>query len=154
MILTEEGEAAVVASYNAYRDWAGTVKNDKGGYAGLVVVRNSPTAWTSFALDSARLLERNPTDDDLRIEEFKPSTEGGAFDFTVSIRDVEVGPLARAENLKKTFGLKGATELVPSAFDEANVDIEFGMPMDGKLKFTAEPLDKDAKSFFMKMKVR
>ena len=118
------------------------------------VVRNSPTAWTSFALDQTTLLERNLTDEDLMIEEFKPSMEAGTFDFTVSIRDVEVGPLAMAENLKKTFGLKGATELVPSAFDEANVDIEFGLPMDGKLKFTAEPLDKDAKSFFMKMSVK
>ena len=118
------------------------------------VVRNSPTAWTSFALDQTTLLERNLTDGDLKIEEFKPSTEAGTFDFTVSIKDVAVGPLAMAENLKKTFGLEGAAELVPSAFDEANVGIEFGMPEDGKLKFTAEPLDMDAKSFFMKMSVK
>ena len=149
-----EGDEAGVALYNAYRDWAGTVKGADGKPAGLRAVHDSPTAWTSFALDQTTLLERNLTDEDLKIEEFKPSMDAGTFDFTVSIKDVEVGPLAMAENLKKTFGLEGATELVPSAFGEANVDIEFGMPEDGKLKFTAEPLDKDAKSFFMKMKVR
>ena len=59
-----------------------------------------------------------------------------------------------AENLKKTFALEGATELVPSAFDEANDGIEFGLPEKGKLKFNAEPLDNDSRSFYMKMSVK
>ncbi len=154
MTCLTEGDVAGADLYNNYRLWAGRARDEKGDPLGLQAVRNSPTAWTSFALDQTTLLERNLTDEDLKIEEFKPSMDAGTFDFTVSIKDVKVGPLAMAENLKKTFGLEGATELVPSAFDEANVDIEFGMPEDGRLKFTAEPLDKDAKSFFMKMSVK
>lgn len=154
MTCLTEGDVAGADLYNNYRLWAWRARDGKGDPLGLQAVRNSPTAWTSFALDQTTLLERNLTDEDLKIEEFKPSMDAGTFDFTVSIKDVKVGPLAMAENLKKTFGLEGATELVSSAFNEANVDIEFGMPMDGKLKFTAEPLDKDAKSFFMKMSVK
>ena len=149
-----EGDSAGADLYNSYRLWAGRVKDGNGDPVGLQAVRNSSTAWTSFALDQTTLLERNLMDEDLKIEEFKPSTDVGMFDFTVSIKDVEVGPFALAENLKKTFGLEGATELVPSAFDAANVGIEFGLPEDGKLKFIAEPLQKDAKSFFMKMSVK
>lgn len=154
MTCLTEGDVAGADLYNNYRLWAGRARDENGDPLGLQAVRNSSTAWTSFALDQTTLLERNLTDEDLKIEEFKPSMDEGTFDFTVSIKDVAVGPLAMAENLKKTFGLKGATELVPSEFEEANVDIEFGMPEDGKLKFTAEPLDKDAKSFFMKMSVK
>ena len=154
MTCLTEGDSAGADLYNNYRLWAGRVQDENGDPVGLQVVRNSPTAWTSFALDQTTLLERDLTDGDLKIEEFKPSSEAGTFDFTVSIKDVAVGPLAMAENLKKTFGLEGATELVPLAFDEANVGIEFGLPEKGKLKFTAEPLERDAKSFFMKMSVK
>ncbi len=151
-----EGEAAGIELYSAYREWAGTVKKSAGDseLAGVQAVADSPTAWTSFALDSATLLERDPTDADLKVEEFAPAEESGKFDFTVSVENVKVGPKAMKATLKKTFGLEGATELVPSAFSESNVDIEFGQPEGGNLKFTAEPIDKSAKAFFMKMKVR
>ena len=130
------------------------MKGSDGESTGLRAVRDSATAWTSSALESSTLLERNPTDEDLKVEEFKPSGEDGKFDFTVRVEGAHVGSKALAANLKRTFGLEGAAELVPSSFDEANVDIEFGQPVDGNLKFTATPADKAAKSFFMKMKVR
>ena len=98
-------------------------------------------------------MQREIVDEDLRVEEFKPSVESGKFDLTVSVKDVTVGSDAVEENLKQVFGLQGA-ESLGEVFRSENVGIKFGLPEDGKLKFTAEPKNKDAKSFFMKMKVK
>jgi len=75
----------------------------------------------------------------------------GKFDFTVSVKDVEVGSEATAENLKKVFGLEGGSSLEGMSSD--NVDITFGMPENGKMKFAAGPKDKGQATFFMKVKV-
>ena len=82
------------------------------------------------------------------------SAAEGAFDFTVSVKDVAVGSGATDANLKKVFGLGGTAQLGVEEFDPDRVALEFGTPVNGKLKFTASPKDKTAKSFFMKMKVR
>jgi len=150
-----EGDAGGVALYDAYRIWAGMVTNSSGETVGLLSVRNSSTAWTSFALDSATLLRRNPSDEDLDIEDFQPSAIFGKFDFTVSIKDVTVGSDAAAENLKKVFWLEGGTTFNKDGLSSDNVDITFGTPVDGKVKFTAGPNAKnaDAKTFFMKVKM-
>ena len=57
-----------------------------------------------------------PTDDDLKVEGFKPSAAAGSFDFTVSVKDVTIGDKASVDNLKKLFGLEGAESLAPAAF--------------------------------------
>ena len=138
------------ATYNAYREWALKI--------GPAEVKSSPNAWVSFAVDSAALLEKVPTDEDLTIEEFKPTAAAGAFEFTVSVKDVTIGSDAAAENLKTIFGLEGTPSLGSAAFDPKNVTIEFDEPKDGKLKFMAKPNTGDSQalpaSFFMKMKVR
>ena len=142
-------------NYNAYRNWATTVKNENGsGLAGAQAVRMSPYAWVSFATDSAALLAKMPTDEDLKVEEFKPSAAAGSFDFTVSVKDVTIGDKASVDNLKKLFGLEGAESLDTAAFSSENVSLDFREPQDGKLKFTATPAVDNAKSFFMKVKVK
>ena len=65
-----------------------------------------------------------------------------------------VGSGATDANLKRVFGLGGTTLLGTEDFDPDKVALEFGTPLNGKLKFTASPKDKTAKSFFMKMKVK
>jgi len=140
--------------YAAFRDWAGKVKAAGGSEAvGTASVMASETAWMSFALGQDTLLDVTPTDEDLSFEKFTPSTESGKFEFTVSVKDIEVGSEATKENLKKVFGLEGATTLEGTAFSSDKVDIEFGAPVDGKVKFTAGPKDTDAKVFFMKVKL-
>ena len=111
------------------------------------------SSWQSFALAAPELMQKEIVDEDLKIEEFKPSAESGKFDLTVSVKDVTVGSEAAEENLKQVFGLQGA-ESLGEVFKSENVDIKFGQPEDGKLRFTAEPKNKDTKSFFMKMKVK
>ena len=132
--------------YGQYREWAMKI--------GAESVKGAANSWISFAVDSAALLEKVPVDGDLKIEEFKPAAAEGAFDFTVSVKDVAVGSGATDANLKKVFGLAGTTQLGTEEFDPDKVALEFGTPVNGKLKFTASPKDKTAKSFFMKMKVK
>ena len=134
------------ATYNAYREWALKI--------GAADVKASPFAWVSFATDSEALLAKMPTDDDLKVEEFKPSATAGSFDFTVSVKDVTIGDKASVDNLKKLFGLEGAESLDPAAFSSEKVALDFKEPEDGKLKFTATPAVDNAKSFFMKAKVK
>ncbi len=142
-------------NYNAYRAWAAVVRSSVGSVvAGAQAVRNAPFAWVSFATDSAALLAKMPTDDDLKVEEFKPSATAGSFDFTVSVKDVTIGDKASEDNLKKLFGLEGAESLDSAAFSSENVSLDFKEPQDGKLKFTATPAVDNAKSFFMKVKVK
>ena len=138
------------ASYAAFEKWATKVQS-----AGvpLKAVKASPCSWQSFALAAQELMQGEITDEDLKVEEFKPSSESGKFDFTVSVKDVTVGSEAVEENLKQVIGLEGA-ESLGEVFKSENVAIKFGQPEDGKLKFTAEPKNKDTKSFFMKMKVK
>lgn len=137
-------------SYAAYETWATKVQS-----AGvpLKAVKASPCSWQSFALAAPELMQGEITDEDLKVEEFKPSSESGKFDFTVSVKDVTVGSEAVEENLKQVIGLEGA-ESLGEVFKSENVAIKFGQPEDGKLKFTAEPKNAEAKSFFMKMKVK
>ena len=135
-----------VATYGAYREWALRI--------GAAEVKASPNAWASFAVDSAALLDKMPTADDLKIEEFTPSAMVNSFDFTVSVKDMAIGDKASKDNLNKLFSLEGAESLDPSAFLSANVVLDFKAPQDGKVKFTATPAVHNAKSFFMRMKVK
>ena len=141
-------------AYNAYRTWAAKVKGENGATIGVGAVKSAENSWLSFALGSERLIRDMPTDDDLNIDEFTSADEIGKFDFTVSVKDIEVGSEAAAENLKQVFGLEGGADL--NALSSENVDIAFKTPSDGKVKFTAGPNAKnaDAKTFFMKVRVK
>ena len=52
------------------------------------------------------------------------------------------------------FGHAGAESLDAAAFSSENVELDFKEPQDGKLKFSATPAVDNAKSFFMKVKVK
>jgi len=142
-------------NYNDFRDWAGKVKTKDGNDVGAQGVMDAQNAWLSYALGQDSLLETAPTDDDVSVESFEPTAEAGKFDFTVSIKNIEIGIDALKENLKKVFELEGAATLEDAAFSSDKVDIEFGTPADGKVKFTAGPNAKNAdeKTFFMKVKM-
>ena len=133
------------SAYSKYRTWAMKIGADD--------VKQSEFAWVSFALDSVALLKKCPEDTDLSIEEFRQTAEYGKFDFTVNVKDVEIGSSALAENLKKVFGLTGAETLDVGEFKPENVEVEFGVPKCGKLKFTAKPA-KVSDRFFMRVKVK
>ena len=113
------------------------------------IIRN----WVEVKIDAAADFDRW-VDRVFLSEEFKPSAMAGSFDFTVSVKDVTIGDKASVDNLKKLFGLEGAESLDTAAFSSEKVALDFKEPQDGKLKFTATPAVDNAKSFFMKVKVK
>jgi len=139
--------------YTRFRLWTMTAKDKNGQHIGMQAIRNSPYAWLSYALCSEKLVENALTNGQVKVDSFSPTTESGKFEFTVSVDGVFVGDDALKENLKQVFGLEGGSSLEEMAAD--NVDITFGTPVDGKVKFTAGPNAKnaDAKTFFMKVKM-
>jgi len=140
------------STYGQYREWANNVKV-KGGSSpvGAEGVKNSQNAWLSFALGSETLIEPAPTAGDLQVDTFEPAIESGKFDFAVSVKDIQIGSGAAVDNLKKVFCLEGGSSL--QGLSSENVDITFGTPENGKVKFTAGPnaANADATTFFMKV---
>ena len=147
-------------SYNAYREWATAVKTSDGSaVAGHQAVKESPSAWLSFAFGVDALIGKELTSDDVKIESFSPASTVGKFDFTVSVKDVNIGggSIAEAvlkENLKKVLGVEGAKSLSSGAFSSDNIDITFGSPVNGKAKFFVSPPADAGNSFFMRVKVK
>ena len=72
--------------------------------------------------------------------------------------NVEHAPIQKCRDKNTTSPLcgrlEGAESLAPAAFSSENVSLDFKEPQDGKLKFTATPAVDNAKSFFMKVKVK
>lgn len=140
--------------YNNYREWALSVKDStRVDIAGTEAVKASPNAWLSFALDSSFLIANEPVDGDVVIDSFEKGSSDGIFEFTVSIDDIDVGGGAIEENIKKIFEIEGTANL-SSAFSSASVELSAASPENGKVKFTVAPVDKTAKSFFFKAKMR
>ena len=143
--------------YVAYHGWVQDVTNATA--ASAVAIKGSPHAWLSFALGADALIEGELTSDDVKIESFTPSAVDGAFEFVVSVKDVNIGggSVAEAilkENLKKVFGLEGAATLDLGAFSSDKIDISFEATVDGKARFTAKPPAGVGNSFFMRVKVK
>ena len=143
--------------YVAYHGWVQDVTNTT--VVSAMAIKGSPHAWLSFALGADALIDGELTSDDVKIESFTPSAVGGAFEFVVSVKDVNIGGGAveeaiLKENLKKVLGLEGAATLDLGAFSPENIDISFEAPVDGKARFTAKPPTGAGSSFFMRVKVK
>jgi len=139
-------------NYLKFGNWANCVKiRGQSDAAGMIVVKNAPYSWLSFALASETLIESAPTNGQMKVESFAPAAEAGKFDFTVGIEDIAVGANATEENLKRVFELEGGATL--DDLSSKNVDIAFGAPVDGKVKFTAGPKEANMTNFFMKVKM-
>ena len=147
-------------NYNAFCEWAARVKGASGSAAvGAQTVKESAKAWLSYALGADRLIAKEPTSDDVKIESFVPTSTDGKFEFTVSVKDVNIGAGSVAEavlkeNLKKVLGIEGAASLTPAAFSSDNIDITFDTPQNGKARFTATPPSDAGTTFFMRVKVK
>lgn len=142
------------SNYVDFRSWAGRVKaRGASAAAGFAAVQASPLAWLSYAVASDTLIDKTPTDRQIKVEKFVPGATSGAFDFVVGIEDISVGDDATAENLAKVFGIEGGTSLQPEAFSSENVSLVFEAPENGKVRFTAGPKDASQGTFFMRVKL-
>ena len=149
-----------VAVYEAFRQWVDTVKGVDGlTTAGAQAVKDSTRSWLSFALGADRLIGRELKPEDVTIESFTPSQESGAFELTVSVKDVDIGSGSIAEetlkeNLNKIFGVEGSKTLDKTAFSADGVELIIEKPIDGKARFTVSPPADAGNSFFMRVKVK
>ena len=142
--------------YAAYRDWALSVTN---GTTTAQMIKESTRTWLSYALGADALIGKELTSDDVKIESFTPASTDGKFEFTVSVKDVNIGGGMVAvetlkENLKKVLGVEGAATLSPDGFSSDNIEITFDTPIDGKARFTVTPLADADNSFFMRVRVK
>ena len=142
--------------YAAYRDWALSVTN---GTTTAQMIKESTRTWLSYALGADALIGKELTSDDVKIESFTPASTDGKFEFTVSVKDVNIGGGMVAvetlkENLKKVLGVEGAATLSPDGFSSDNIEITFDTPIDGKARFTVTPLADSDNSFFMRVRVK
>ena len=145
-----------VAQYAAYRTWALSVTN---ATTTAQMIKESARTWLSYALGSDALIEKELSSDDVKIESFTPTSADGKFEFTVSVKDVNIGGGSVAvetlkENLKKVLGIEGAKSLSSGAFSSDNIEITFDTPVDGKARFTVSPPADAGNSFFMRVKVK
>jgi len=145
-----------VTQYAAYRAWALSVTN---ATTTAQTIKESTRTWLSYALGADALIAKELTSDDVKIESFTPASTDGKFEFTVSVKDVNIGGGSVAvetlkENLKKVLGIEGAATLSPGDFSSDNIDITFDTPVDGKARFTVSPPADAGSSFFMRVKVK
>lgn len=144
------------AQYVAYRSWALSVTN---ATTTAQMIKESTRTWLSYAFGADALIVKELTSDDVKIESFTPASSDGKFEFTVSVKDVNIGGGSVAaetlkENLKKVLCIDGATMLSSGAFSSDNIDITFDAPVDGKARFTVTPPADAGNSFFMRVKVK
>ena len=144
------------AQYTAYRAWALSVTNDT---TTAQMVKESTRTWLSYAFAADALIDKELTSDDVKIESFTPASTDGKFEFTVSVKDVNIGGGSVAvetlkENLKKVLGIEGSATLSPGGFSSDNIDITFDTPVDGKARFIVSPPADAGNSFFMRVKVK
>ncbi len=145
-----------VSQYAAYRSWALSVTN---ATTTAQTIKESTRTWLSYAFATDALIDKELTSDDVKIESFAPASTDGKFEFTVSVKDVNIGGGSVAvetlkENLKKVLGIEGSATLLPGSFSSDNIDITFDTPVDGKARFTVTPQVDAGSSFFMRVKVK
>jgi len=138
------------AKYSAYRAWVDRVAGDD--FAKRQAIKDAANAWLSYALDLTAVLEKIPVEGDLKIDALETTATAGAYELTVSLKDVAVGTGATAANLAEVFGVEGAAA-VDGAFSVENVAFTFGTPVAGKVKVIAGPKDPTAAQFFLKVKM-
>ena len=155
---TLKEKLTTVADYNAFGEWAWNVVVNGNGIW-ISDIKSNDMSWFSFALGADTVITNDITHDDVKIESFAPSSTDGKFEFSVSVKDVNIGGGSVAvetlkENLKKVLAVEGAATLSPGGFSSDNIDITFDAPVDGKARFTVSPPADAGNSFFMRVKVK
>ena len=138
------GNIADAASYAAFREWA--------KYAGAAEVKESGTAWLSYALGAAGVVPA-PQEGDLVIDDVSVGADG-RLDAVFSLDGVEVGSAAAEARLKTVFGVEGAATLDAKAFSGQNIGLSLAPTGDGRVRATVTPPPSAGRSFFLRVKVK
>lgn len=141
-----------VEEYNALREWAQKLETSGVATRGEICV--APTAYLSFALDAAELVDE-PKEGDLKVDALESGSNGG-LEAVVSLDGVEIGSNAVEARLKEVFGVVGSDVLDENKFSSDNIMLSLSPTGDGKMKASISPVDNIANgsSFFMRVKLR
>ena len=134
---------ADVDEYAEFREWA--------KYANATEVKDSVTAWLSFALGSTGIVPE-PREGSLSIDEVSVMDDG-SLEVVFSLDGVNVGDEALERRLKTVFGVEDATTLSESAFSVNETDLKLSSKGDGRISaIVAPPKDKD--TYFVRVKIK
>jgi len=133
-----------VAEYDEFREWAKS--------AGAVTVKESGTAWLSYAIGAASVVPM-PQDGDLVIDDVAVGSDG-KLDAVFSLDGVNIGSAASESRLKTVFGVEGATTLSKEAFSDQNIGLSLAPTADGRVRARVTPPANTGNSFFMRVKVK
>lgn len=141
-----------VEEYNALREWAQRLESAGTATRGEICV--APTAYLSFALDVAGLVEQ-PQEGDLKVDALVSAVDG-SMDVIFSLDGIEIGNQAAEARLKEIFDAVGSDVLDETKFSSDNVMFSLSPTGDGKMKATISPVDNIANgtSFFMRVNLR
>ena len=135
-------------AYCRFRDWSAGVLNKIGVLATPEGVKTSPFAWQSFALATARLLEKPVGENDILIESFTQGTLPGMYKLTLSLNGVDVGGAACGEDLQKVVSIGGSDRIALDSFSADNVRIESVGAVGDKITFELCPVARRDAYFF------
>ena len=142
------------SKYNAFKAWAGTVKEKGGGLAGEAGVVASPHAAASWLLGAATLFENEPAIRLTGLEVGGGGKDGPSMRVTVEVKDgdgtvlVEPGRMAGMfEATGELGGWEGETALTPTA-DGATRN------SDGTMSFDISPGGNAPASVFLRVGVK
>ena len=139
---------ATKADYEALCEWAQRLED--AGSATKSTACTAPTAFLSFALDAARLVEE-PQEGDLKIEALDGAS-GGALEAVVSLDGVAIGSRAAEARLRQIFDVVGGAELDEDGFSADAVSLSLSPTADGKVKVIVVPTAQSGR-FFMRVRV-
>lgn len=129
--------------YNAFRAWVDSRGLDHK------MVKDSPRAWLSYALDAEGLIEREFKKGDVAIVSLK-TADDGVFTLEVDVEGVRIGKNATAENLARVFSVEGTFDLSGGLFSAETVTATFGVAAEGRLAVVAVPKSA-CSSFFIRV---
>lgn len=132
------------AAYAEFREWAKS--------AGAVSVKESGTAWLSYAVGASGVVPV-PQDGDLAIDDVAIDADG-KMEAVFSLDGVNIGTAALESRLKTVFGVEGAKTLDRSAFSDKNIGLSLAPTGDGRVRATVTPPSDAGNSFFMRVKMK
>lgn len=132
-----------VDEYAEFREWA--------KYANAAEVKDSVTAWLSFAIGAKGIIEE-PKEGSLSIDAVCIK-EDGSLEVVFSLDGVNVGNEVVERRLKTVFGVEDATTLSKSAFAVNESDVKLSSNGDGRISaVVAPPKEKD--TYFVRIKIK
>lgn len=132
-----------VDEYAEFREWA--------KYANAAEVKDSVTAWLSFAIGATGIVQE-PKEGDISIDAVS-IMEDGSLEVVFSLNGVNIGNEVVERRLTTVFGVEDATVLSESAFAVNESDVRLSSNGDGRINAVVA-LPKENDTYFVRIKMK